>query len=93
LLSDYFDEFIGKSITITWSTNKSMIGKTGVVIDETKNTFVIADGKKTSVIPKNIAKFKFANQDSPLKGELLTMTPEDRIKNWNRTERKIKRLR
>ncbi|MGC8505909.1 MAG: ribonuclease P protein subunit [Thermoplasmata archaeon] len=93
MLSDYLDEFIGRSVTITWSTNITMIGKTGLVIDETKNTFVIAKDKKTCIIPKRIAKFKFANQDNPLDGRLLTMVPEDRIKNWNRTERKIKRLR
>ncbi len=92
MVSGYFDEFIGKNVNVVWSRNQTMIGKSGLVIDETKNTIKIANGRKISVIPKHIAKFKFEDQDSIIEGNLITMTPEDRIKNYNRIERKIKRL-
>ena len=38
--------FIGKQIEITDSTNKSLIGCKGKVVDETKNLIILNDGKK-----------------------------------------------
>ena len=37
---------IGKHITITKAQNKELIGKNGTIIDETKHTITLQNGKK-----------------------------------------------
>ncbi len=46
--------FIGKHIKIIDAKNKSNIGLEGVVIDETKNTFVIKNKEKQTIIKENV---------------------------------------
>lgn len=68
-------EFIGKRIKIIDAKNPSNIGIEGVVIDETKNMFVIENGKK--IIKKNVI---IQIDNKIIEGKKLTKRPEDRIK-------------
>ena len=75
-------ELIGLEIEIKNSENKSLIGKKGKVIDETKSTFIIQDKNKTKTIIKKGTLFVF-NVDSQkiqIKGDYLQGNPWDRIK-------------
>lgn len=85
-------ELIGLDVEIIKSTNPSLIGIQGRVIDETRNTLVVekSNGKEI-VIPKDIAIFRFQLKNNELvkvdvDGKLLIGRPEDRLK------RKIKQL-
>ncbi|MDK2789781.1 MAG: ribonuclease protein subunit [Methanothermococcus sp.] len=85
-------ELIGLDVEIVKSTNPSLIGTKGRVIDETRNTLVVekSNGKEI-VIPKDIATFRFKLKNDELikvdvNGKLLIGRPEDRLK------RKIKQL-
>jgi len=76
-------EFIGTTMRITKSTNSSEVGLSGVIVNETRNTFVIA----ATTGPKRVAKasitLNFIFQDSTIvevEGRLLTGRPEDRLK-------------
>ncbi len=74
----YQQEFIGKTITITKSTNKEQEGITGKIVDETKNTFKIKTKTKTITILKNKKIFTIQNQK--IEGNKITKRPEERIK-------------
>jgi RNase P/RNase MRP subunit p29 len=41
---------IGHHITVTDAKNRSLIGKSGTVIDETKHTITITNGKEHTLI-------------------------------------------
>jgi ribonuclease P protein subunit POP4 len=76
-------EFIGTTMRITKSTNASQVGLSGIIVDETRNTFVVV----TKTGPKRVAKasttlnfiFQY-NTIVEVEGKLLTGRPEDRLK-------------
>jgi len=72
-------EFIGTEIEVMDSKNKSLIGIKGKVIDETKNMFMLENGKKL-VKSQCIFKMKMKNEIVSINGEVLANRPEDRIK-------------
>jgi len=69
-------------VTIRECMDSKWIGKYGVIIDETKNTFLIRINGKNKKIAKKIAKFEFENDEKKtiLNGSKITYRPEDRIK-------------
>ena len=76
------DEFIGRQITIRECSDPSWINKSGRIIDETKNTFLLEIDNKQRRIAKNIVKFEFEydGEKIVLNGSRLMYRPEDRIK-------------
>jgi RNase P/RNase MRP subunit p29 len=76
------DELIGRKVKIKKSTDPNWTGKTGIIIDETKNTFLIEKNGEQKRIAKNIASFEFEylGKKTIVEGTRLTYRPEDRIK-------------
>jgi len=75
------EELIGQQVTIQECTDPSWINKSGIIIDETKKTFIIEIGNKKKRIAKNTAVFRFEDYEKTmLEGKKLTYRPEDRIK-------------
>ena len=70
---------IGKSIEITKSKNKSLVGIKGKVIDETKN-MIILDNQKKLIKSQSTFKIKIKNNTYEIDGKVLQTRPEDRIK-------------
>jgi len=83
-------ELIGLDVEILESSNPSLVGIKGRVVDETRNTLIIEryDNNKEIMVPKDIAVFKFKLENKSVKvlGSLLIGRPEDRLK------RKIKKI-
>lgn len=74
------DELIGEEITIIDSTNKSEIGLTGNVVDETKNTVTITDhGKRKTILKQNVT-VKIIRTGMVIEGRTIVRRSEDRIK-------------
>ncbi|NLE04855.1 MAG: ribonuclease P protein component 1 [Crenarchaeota archaeon] len=76
-------EFIGAHGLISTSTHAGYLGVSGLVVDETKNTFTIQqDGKNKSVIKDmSVFQFQFSNGARvEIDGSLLVGRPEDRLK-------------
>lgn len=78
----YRYEFIGKNTKITKSNNESIVGLEGKVIDETKHTFVIltSKGRKRVMKKGNVFEFRFDGKKTPIEGDLINISPEERIK-------------
>jgi len=76
------EELIGRHVTIKECTDPNWVNKSGLIIDETKNTFLIEIDNERKRIAKNIAKFEFEHDGKQitLNGSRLTYRPEDRIK-------------
>lgn len=68
-------ELIGSNIEVVSSTNKTLIGLKGKIIDETKNTITLDNGKK---MLKSHIIFKIKNEI--VDGKTIQKRPEDRIK-------------
>jgi ribonuclease P protein subunit POP4 len=76
------DELIGLNVKITKCTDPKWEGKKGLVLDETKNTFLLEIKGKQKRIAKKCATFEFTYDDKKicLKGADIVYRPEDRIK-------------
>lgn len=75
-------EMIGLKAEVSDARNKSCIGITGKIIDETKDTIVIETKKgKKRLVKRNITiDVLFRGHQIRIKGECLAGRPEDRIK-------------
>lgn len=75
-------EFIGLHVKIKECKDPSWIGKTGLILDETKNTFLIEINDQQKKIAKNIATFEFDVEGNKIAidGSKIAFRPEDRIK-------------
>jgi len=76
------EELIGLKVKIKECKDMSWIGKSGLIVDETKNTFQIEVENQKKIIAKNIATFEFEIEGKKilLDGSKITYRPEDRIK-------------
>ncbi len=76
------EELIGLHVTIKECKDSKWTGKSGVIIDETKNTFLIRINDKNKRIAKKIAKFEFEHDEKKtiLNGSKIAYRSEDRIK-------------
>jgi ribonuclease P protein subunit POP4 len=76
------DELIGLPVKVNQCKDPSWIKRVGIIIDETKNTFLIRTNNKNKRIAKKIAIFEFKqnNKDIKLNGLKIAYKPEDRIK-------------
>ena len=76
------DELMGRNVTIKECTDPNWINKSGKIIDETKNTFLIEIENQQKRIAKNTAIFEFEydRKKTIVEGSRLIYRPEDRIK-------------
>jgi len=76
-------EFIGAKGQVAQSHNMNYVGVSGIVVGESKNTFIFqGEGKARSLI-KEAATFDFTFNDGTvveIDGKLLVGRPEDRLK-------------
>ncbi len=72
-------EFIGTEIEIIDAGNKSLIGINGRIADETRNMFVLDNGKRI-IKSQCIFKMKINKKTVEINGKVLVGKPEDRVK-------------
>jgi small subunit ribosomal protein S17 len=76
-------EFIGLETKVVRSSNPDVVGISGRVVDETRNTFTILYNGKRRVVIKDTAVFDFVMPDGTvveIDGKIVIGRPEDRIK-------------
>ncbi len=74
-------ELIGKKVVITSSTNQSLSGLSGTIIDETKALLIISSEEgKTYQVLKNTVTIKLEGELHLIPGVALSKRPEERIK-------------
>ena len=76
--------FIGKELVVEESTNESYLSMAGIVVDETKNTFVIKLMNEEKTILKKGSIFSIGG--TIISGDKITKRLEERIKT-RRTKR------
>jgi ribonuclease P protein subunit POP4 len=76
-------ELIGLNVKIVRSPNRSLRGKTGLVINESKNMLTVSKKGRKVLIPKSVATFRFKLADGQIvevDGRRLVGRPESRLK-------------
>ncbi len=92
-LENIAGDFIGRQVRIVESINSQLVGLSGKIVDETKNTFSILKNEDIKMIPKEGSKFQLGDNSEKftIKGEYIRMSPENRIKESRRIMRSINR--
>ncbi|MBU1197487.1 ribonuclease P protein subunit [Candidatus Micrarchaeota archaeon] len=73
-------EFIGEMVRVQTSSCRDLQGVEGLILDETKYTFLLHTSKKRKRVPKAGNTFYFPERKVEAKGSLLLYRPEDRTK-------------
>jgi len=75
-------ELIGLKIEVLESSDKSQIGLSGQVVNETQNTLILQNEQGEKTVPKKGSVFKMflEHENVKVKGEKLLKTPQERIK-------------
>lgn len=76
-------EFIGLETTVVKSSNPDVVGLSGKVVDETRNTLTILQDNTEKVIVKDTSVFEFVLPDKTvveIDGKVVLGRPEDRLK-------------
>jgi len=71
--------FLARNIHITESTDPTLVGIRGQVLEETRRTIVVqtSNGKKT--LAKDVINFTLDLEEKVIEGFTVTQRPEDRI--------------
>jgi len=76
-------ELIGLNVRIVHSPSRSLRGKSGTIVNESRNMLTISKKGRKVLIPKNVATFRFKLADGRLvdvDGIRLLGRPENRLK-------------
>ena len=78
--------WIGRNMLVTSSPDTTIVGRSGLVIDETRETITMLEEGRTVIFGKNSIKFKIGGIDAAIDGKLVRQRPEDRIYRNKRSE-------
>ena len=84
-MESYNQSWIGRSMTVVSSTDNTLVGRQGMVVDESRNTVSLLEGERTLVLNKASITFTVGEDDVAIQGAMVGHRPEDRI---HRTYRK-----
>ena len=71
-------EFIGEKVQISYHSDPSLCGVSGMIVDETRETMVIEAEGVRKIISKRPGRFMF--EDGEVLGSKIAYRPQDRIK-------------
>lgn len=75
-------ELIGLSVLVAGSTDSGLVGVSGRIVDETRNTLLVETERGTKRIPKSNTSLTFTLPDglrARVSGSILISQPENRI--------------
>ena len=78
--------WIARELVITSSNDESLIGRSGLVIDETRETITLLENNKQVIFGKSSIEFNIGGSDATIVGKLVRQRSEDRIYRKRRSE-------
>jgi RNase P/RNase MRP subunit p29 len=75
----YNSTWIGEQLTVVASPDSSLLGRIGVVLDESRETITILEENNEISLGKQSIDFKIGNSDVVINGARVGQRPEDRI--------------
>ena len=78
--------WIGRDMYVTASPDQALVGRSGLVIDETRETITILENDREVILGKNSIEFKIGGSDATIVGALTRQRSEDRIYRTHRSE-------
>ena len=71
--------WIGRDLVVTASQDRSLIGRNGLVVDESRETITLLEGGREIILGKSSIEFNIGGSDSTIVGALMRQRAEERI--------------
>lgn len=84
--SYYNQSWIGRDVEVISSPDSSLVGRKGLVIDESRETITLLENNRQVVLGKASINFNIDGTDSIIEGSLVRQRAEDRIYRKYRSE-------
>tara|TARA_B100000459_G_C8482871_1_gene159503 strand:- start:177 stop:440 length:264 start_codon:yes stop_codon:yes gene_type:complete len=78
--------WIGRDIYVTDSPDAALVGRNGLVVNETRETITMLENNREVTLGKNSIEFKIGDSDVAIDGKLVRQRSEDRIYRNKRSE-------
>ena len=78
--------WIGRDMMVTSSPDAALIGRNGLVVDETRETITLLENNREVILSKSSIEFNLDGSDAIIVGMLMRQRSEDRIYRNYRSE-------
>tara|TARA_B100001094_G_scaffold283698_1_gene296607 strand:+ start:339 stop:602 length:264 start_codon:yes stop_codon:yes gene_type:complete len=78
--------WIGRDMIITSSPDTALVGRNGLVVDETRETITLLENNREVILGKSSIEFNLGGSDVTIVGKLMRQRSEDRIYRNYRSE-------
>ena len=75
----YNNNWLGKNLNIISSLDNTLVGRQGMVIDESQKTITIKEDGKVVKLGKASIKFTITDSDVVIDGAMVGQRPENRV--------------
>lgn len=75
----YNNNWLGKTLNVISSLDNTLVGKQGMVVDESQKTITIKENGKMVKLGKASIKFTITDSDVVIDGTMVGQRPENRV--------------
>lgn len=75
----YNNNWLGKTLNVISSLDNTLVGRQGMVVDESKKTITIKEDGKMVKLGKASIKFTITDSDVVIDGTMVGQRPENRV--------------
>jgi RNase P/RNase MRP subunit p29 len=75
----YNNNWLGKTLNVISSLDNTLVGRQGMVVDESQKTITIKEDGKMVKLGKASIKFTITNSDVVIDGTMVGQRPENRV--------------
>ena len=77
--------FLSRNLMVKASSDSNLVGMSGIVVGESRQTIVLDVDGETKTLAKNVIEFCLDNEEELIQGAMVCQRPEDRIhRNYRR---------
>ena len=77
--------FLSRNLMVEASSDSNLVGMSGIVVGETRQTIALDVDGETKTLAKNVIEFSLDNEQELIQGAMVCQRPEDRIhRNYRR---------
>ena len=77
--------FISRNLMVKASSDSNLVGMSGIVVGESRQTIALDVDGETKTLAKNVIEFCLDNEEEIIQGAMVCQRPEDRIhRNYRR---------
>tara|TARA_B100000686_G_scaffold67272_1_gene72701 strand:+ start:434 stop:694 length:261 start_codon:yes stop_codon:yes gene_type:complete len=77
--------FLSRNLMVKASSDSNLVGMSGIVVGETRQTIALDVDGETKTLAKNVIEFSLDNEQELIQGAMVCQRPEDRIhRNYRR---------